>query len=111
MALSMEEQRILEEMERKLADEDPRLASRLMTFSQPTLPALIGAGRARAVVVLVSLALAAAVTLMLYAMRPFPVGQSREAPAQRTTVAPARAGAAPSGPAAATAGMPLTPHS
>ena len=47
MALSMEEQRILDAMEHKLADDDPRLASRLTTFGQPRLLGLAGSGRAR----------------------------------------------------------------
>ena len=45
MALSMDEQRILDGMERKLADEDPRLAPRLAAFGQPRLPASLGSGR------------------------------------------------------------------
>jgi hypothetical protein len=75
MALSMDEQRILDGMERKLADEDPKLASRLAAFGQPRLPALLGSGKARAAFVLISLALAAMVALMVYSMRPYPAGQ------------------------------------
>jgi hypothetical protein len=83
----MEEQRILDALERKLADDDPRLASRLSTFGQPRLPGLAGSGKARAVVILISLALAALVTLMIYQMRPFPAAPGRPAhPAQRTRV-------------------------
>ncbi|MDQ2875255.1 MAG: DUF3040 domain-containing protein, partial [Actinomycetota bacterium] len=44
----MEEQRILDALERKLADDDPRLASRLSAFGQPRLPGLAGSGKARA---------------------------------------------------------------
>ena len=84
MALSMEEQRILDAMERKLADDDPRLASRLSAFGQPRLPSIGGSGKARAVVVVISLALAALVTLMIYQMRPLPAAPGR--PAQRTRV-------------------------
>jgi hypothetical protein len=74
MALSMEEQRILDGMERKLADDDPRLASRLAAFGQPRFAAMTGTGRGRAIIVIISLALAAIVTLMVYSMRPFPGG-------------------------------------
>lgn len=82
MALSMDEQRILDGMERKLADEDPKLASRLAAFGQPRLPVLLGSGRARAAFVLISLALAAMVALMVYSMRPFPAnGQAHAEPA------------------------------
>ncbi len=35
MALPMDEQRILEEMERMLAADDPRLAAKLAAFGQP----------------------------------------------------------------------------
>src|ERR1700722_17413562 len=87
MALSMEEQRILDAMERGLAGDDPRLASRLAAFGQPRLPGLAGSGRARAVFVLLSLALAALVTLMIYQMRPLPAAPGRPAPP--------RSGAAP----------------
>jgi hypothetical protein len=79
MALSMDEQRILDGMERKLADEDPKLASRLAAFGQPRLPVLLGSGKARAAFVLISLALAAMVALMVYSMRPFPA-EGRHAP-------------------------------
>ena len=47
MALSMDEQRILEEMERKLADDDPLLASRLTSFGRPGLAALMRSRRSR----------------------------------------------------------------
>jgi hypothetical protein len=36
MALSQDEQRVLAEIERRLAAEDPRLASSLATFRRPT---------------------------------------------------------------------------
>ena len=83
MALSIEEQRILDGMERKLADDDPRLASRLAGFGQPRFAAMAGTGRGRAVILIVSLALAAIVTLMVYSMRPFPGtggGPGRQSP-------------------------------
>jgi hypothetical protein len=87
MALSMDEQRILDGMERKLADDDPRLASRLGAFGQPRLPAMLGSTRARVAAVLISLALAAIVTLMVYSMRPFPAGSGKPGhPAQRSRV-------------------------
>jgi Protein of unknown function (DUF3040) len=86
MALSMDEQRILDGMERKLADEDPKLASRLAAFGQPRLPVLLGSGRARAAFVLISLALAAMVALMVYSMRPYPAnGQGRHTPSPHTS--------------------------
>lgn len=95
MALSMDEQRILDGMERKLADEDPRLASRLAAFGQPRLPVLLGSGRARAAFVLISLALAAMVALMVYSMRPFPASGQNRHPAHSSASASAAARSAP----------------
>jgi hypothetical protein len=114
MALSMDEQRILEGMEQKLADDDPKLASRLAAFGQPQFPPMLGSGRARAALVLVSLALAAMVTLMVYAMRPMPSSQDRPvSPAQRTKVVPGSASQS-TGTSQATgssiASRPATPH-
>jgi hypothetical protein len=86
LALSMEEQRILDAMERKLAEDDPRLSSRLTSFGQPRLPGLVGSGRARAVLVLVGLAVAALVTLMVYGMRPLPAAPGRPSHTQQTRV-------------------------
>lgn len=92
MALSMDEQRILDGMERKLADEDPKLASRLAAFGQPRLPVLLGSGKARAAFVLISLALAAMVALMVYSMRPFPA-EGKHAPSTPHTSPSASASA------------------
>src|SRR5262245_52539974 len=98
MALSMDEQRILDGIERKLADEDPRLASRLAAFGQPRLPALLGSGKARAAFVLISLALAAMVALMVYSMRPYPAGQdNRHAHRTPASASPSPAGHSASG--------------
>jgi Protein of unknown function (DUF3040) len=100
MALSMDEQRILDGMERKLADDDPRLASRLTAFGQPRLPALFGSGKARAAAVLISLALAAMMALMVYSMRPYQATQGRH-PSQGTPASPSASGQ-PSGSPGAT---------
>ena len=71
MALSMDEQRILEEMERKLADDDPLLASRLTSFGRPGLGALMRSRRARIVLSFLTLVAIAAVSLAVYALTPF----------------------------------------
>jgi hypothetical protein len=71
MALSMDEQRILEEMERKLVDDDPVLASRLTSFGRPGLAALMRSRRARIVLSLLGLVVIAAVSLAVYALTPF----------------------------------------
>ena len=71
MALSMDEQRILEEMERKLADDDPLLASRLTSFGHPGLAVLMRSRRARIVLSFLALVVIAAVSLLVYALTPF----------------------------------------
>jgi Protein of unknown function (DUF3040) len=71
MALSMDEQRILEEMERKLADDDPLLASRLTSFGRPGPTALLRSRRARIVLSFLALIVIAAVSLAVYALTPF----------------------------------------
>jgi len=71
MALSMDEQRILEEMERKLADDDPLLASRLAAFGRPRLGALMRCRRARIALSFLALIVIAAVSLAVYALTPF----------------------------------------
>src|SRR5580658_1169262 len=55
MALPMDEQRILEEMERMLAADDPRLAARLAAFGQPGVSQVLHTRRARAVLSLLTL--------------------------------------------------------
>jgi hypothetical protein len=67
----MEEQRILDEMERKLAADDPRLASRFNKFGQQRLPSGFASARARTISCLVALALIAAVTIMMFVLSPY----------------------------------------
>ena len=76
MALSMEEQRILDEMERKLAEADPRLASRLASLGAPGLRGCWRAPGTRILAVVLVLAAIVAVTLVLYAV-PFRAGPGR----------------------------------
>ena len=91
MALSMEEQRILDEMERKLADDDPLLASRLTSFGRPALPALMRSRRARIVLSFLALFVIAAVSLAVYALTPFRAGFAAHSttPPVTKTAAPA----------------------
>ena len=79
MALSMDEQRILDEMERKLSDDDPLLASRLTSFGRPGLAALMRSRRARIILSFLALIVIAAASLVVYALTPF---RSERAPAQ-----------------------------
>ena len=71
MALSMEEQRMLDEMERALAAADPRLASRLNAFGQQRLPGIFSSQRAKTISGLLALALIAAVTVMMFVLSPY----------------------------------------
>jgi hypothetical protein len=71
VALSMEEQRILDEMERKLASADPRLAARFNAFGQQRTPGAFTSTRARTISCLVALALIAAVTVMMFVLSPY----------------------------------------
>jgi len=67
----MDEQHILEEMERKLADDDPLLASRLTSFGRPGLAAVMRSRRARIVLSFLALIVIATVSLVVYALTPF----------------------------------------
>jgi hypothetical protein len=71
VALSMDEQRILDEMERNLAANDPRLASRLGAFGQQRRPGTIRLQHARTIGGVLALALIAAVTVMMFVISPF----------------------------------------
>jgi hypothetical protein len=71
VALSMEEQRMLDEMERALAAADPRLASRLNAFGQQRLPGIFSSQRAKTISGLLALALIAAVTVMMFVLSPY----------------------------------------
>ena len=73
MALSQDEQRVLAEIERHLAAEDPRLASSLATFRRPSPAALLRSPRARIFGTVFSVLLVAGISLMFYAMSPFRV--------------------------------------
>jgi Protein of unknown function (DUF3040) len=98
VALSMEEQRILDEMERKLAADDPHLASRFNKFGQQRLPGSLTSARARTISCLVALALIAAVTIMMFVLSPYghhqsptprskaPAGASARPPSSRTVL-------------------------
>ena len=71
MALPMDEQRILEEMERMLAADDPKLAARLAAFGQPGFGQVLRTRRARATLSVMLLILIAAVAAVIYLMSAF----------------------------------------
>src|SRR6516225_4735978 len=71
MALSQDEQRMLAEIERRLAADDPGLASCLTTFRRPGPAHVLRSPRARIIGSLFTILLVAMVSLMVYAMIPF----------------------------------------
>jgi len=71
VALSMEEQRMLDEMERQLAIDDPKLASRLNAFGAQRMPGAFTSHRAKTISGLLALALIAAVTIMMFVVSPY----------------------------------------
>jgi hypothetical protein len=74
VALPMDEQRILEEMERMLAADDPRLAARLGAFGQPGVGHVLRTRRARTVLSLLMLAVIATAAAVIYLVSAFRLG-------------------------------------
>ena len=90
MALPMDEQRILEEMERMLAADDPKLAARLAAFGQPGFGQVLRTRRARAtlsVMLLILIAAVAAVIYLMSALRP-PAATNGPGPQSSQTASP-----------------------
>jgi cytoskeletal protein RodZ len=74
MALSMDEQRMLAEIERRLAAENPGLASDLTSFRKPSRVSVLRSTRARVIGSVFTVVVVAMVSLMVYAMLPFRSG-------------------------------------
>jgi hypothetical protein len=87
MALSMDEQRILAEIERRLAADDPYLAGNLSAFTRPRLGASIRAAKGRLLATVIAMAAVAVAALMIYSFVPFRViaRQNDEPPGQQTS--------------------------
>jgi cytoskeletal protein RodZ len=89
MALSMDEQRMLAEIERRLSAEDPRLAARLSSFKGPGPALTLRTPRGKLIGSLCALALVAVVSTMVYAMVPFRAhGPKTTSSPQASTSAP-----------------------
>ena len=71
MALSMDEQRALAEIERRLAADDPGLATCLTAFRRPGPATVLRSPRVRIIGSLFTILLVAMISLMVYAMVPF----------------------------------------
>ena len=111
MALSMDEQRILAEIERRLAADDPYLAGNLSAFTRPRLGASIRAAKGRLLAAVAAVAAVAVAALMIYSFVPFRViaRQSDQPTGQQTTSQQAKASqpaASASAPSAASLGAP-----
>src|SRR3984957_14403995 len=92
MALSQDEQRILAEIERRLANDDPGLASSMTAFRRPGPAKMLRRSpRVRIVGSLFAVLLVAMVSLTVYAMIPFRAHLPKQAP---STTAAASANAA-----------------
>jgi hypothetical protein len=68
MALSMDEQRMLAEIERRLAAEDPGLATRLSSFRRPRPAAGLRSTRGKIIGSLCTVVLLAVIGVTVYAM-------------------------------------------
>ena len=121
MALSADEQRELAEIERRLATDDPGLATCLAAFRRPGPSRVLRSPRARIIGSLFTVLLVAMISLMVYAMIPFRAhnpssqttagtsatpastdGQARNSPlASASTDASATGAASPAPPSAA----------
>jgi hypothetical protein len=97
MALSMDEQRMLAEIERRLAAEDPGLATRLTSFQRPGPAAGLRSTRGKIIGSICTVVLLAVIGLTVYAMIPFrahgsKTPLSKQFSAVPSTSAPVQAG-------------------
>ena len=87
MALSMDEQRMLAEIERRLAAEDPGLATRLSSFRRRSGPAAgLRTPRGRIILLVGMLSLIAVISAVVYLLAPF---RPAKAPSTPQTAHPA----------------------
>jgi len=103
MALSMDEQRILDEIERGLGNADPRLAARLSSFGFKRPAFTLRTRRARVAVSCITLVVVAALSLVVYSLVPFrttgdrhATGRSSASPRQPTMTVPHHPSVSPS---------------
>ena len=98
MALSMDEQRILDQIERGLASADPALATRMASFGAPRRITTLRMRRVRLVASLMTLLVVASVSLVVYALVPFRTvtdrhaGSKASSPAHPVMTAPSHPG-------------------
>ena len=85
MALSMDEQRMLAEIERRLAAQDPGLASRLSSFRRPGPAAGLRTTRGKIIGSICTIVLLAVIGITVYAMTPFRAYSQKTKPAATTS--------------------------
>jgi hypothetical protein len=90
MALSADEQRALAEIERRLATDDPGLATCMTAFRRPGPSRILRSPRARIIGSLFTVLLVAMVSLMVYAMIPFRAHSPSSQTTAGTSATPAR---------------------
>lgn len=100
MALSMDEQRMLAEIERRLAAEDPGLAARLSSFKRPGPGTKLRSPRSKIIGSAFAVAAALVLSMMIYAMIPFRAhapkgGTNPQATGGVSATAPAKPGQKP----------------
>jgi Protein of unknown function (DUF3040) len=111
MALSMDEQRMLAEIERRLAAEDPGLAARLSSFRRPGPAVRLRTTRGKIIGSLLTIALVAVVALMVYAMVPFRAHTYKPAAGTQASSRPAASAQVHNGTSPKTATHPGTTQS
>ncbi len=91
MALSMDEQRILDQIERGLASADPALATRMSSFGVPRRLPTLHMRRLRLVASLMTLVVVAMVSVLVYALVPFRTVADRHGPGSKASSSPVQA--------------------
>ena len=100
MALSMDEQRMLAEIERRLTAEDPGLATRLSSFRRPGPAAALRTTRGKVVGSICTVVLLAVIALTVYAMIPFRGPGSKTPAGRQSSASPSVSAPVRNGPAA-----------
>jgi len=85
MALSMDEQRMLAEIERRLAAQDPGLATRLSTFRRPGPAVGLRTTRGKIIGSICTIVLLAVIGITVYAMTPFRANGQKIKPSSTST--------------------------
>jgi Protein of unknown function (DUF3040) len=94
MALSMDEQRMLAEIERRLAAQDPGLATRLSSFRRPGPAAGLRTTRGKIIGSICTIVLLAVIGITVYAMTPFRAYGQKTKPTSTTSSVSAPTGGA-----------------